>query len=288
MAGVVLLARESGRAGRATAALGWAATLLLLADPALIGDAGFQLSSLATAGLIAWATPLTEWIDASARGRLPGWSAESLGVSLAAQAATLPIILVSFGRLAILSPVVNLVVVPLVAPAMAAGLVALGGGVAVVRRARRRSSGRSSAAPGWVDPAAARRRSSRRRPACRSRASPSSRRSTRRRLCVATRRRGRGALVASTPDRGGAATIAAGACDPVRRPAPARSPDRARTSAGRPARRPAASRGGLVVAAARRRRRRRRAAARASPGSRSSTSGRAMRSSSRARAAAGC
>ena len=33
MAGVVLLARESGRAGRATAALGWAATLLLLADP---------------------------------------------------------------------------------------------------------------------------------------------------------------------------------------------------------------------------------------------------------------
>ena len=30
---------------------------------ALIGDAGFQLSSLATAGLIAWATPLTEWIE---------------------------------------------------------------------------------------------------------------------------------------------------------------------------------------------------------------------------------
>ena len=31
MAGVVLLARESGRAGRANAALGWAATLLLAA-----------------------------------------------------------------------------------------------------------------------------------------------------------------------------------------------------------------------------------------------------------------
>ena len=60
MAGVVLLARESGRAGRAAAALGWAATLLLSRTPRLIGDAGFQLSSLATAGLIAWATPLTE------------------------------------------------------------------------------------------------------------------------------------------------------------------------------------------------------------------------------------
>ena len=50
MAGVVLLARETGRAGRAAAALGWAAVLLLVADPGLIRDAGFQLSALATAG----------------------------------------------------------------------------------------------------------------------------------------------------------------------------------------------------------------------------------------------
>ena len=132
MAGVVLLARETGRAGRAAAALGWAATLLLVSDPALIGDAGFQLSSLATAGLIAWATPLTELARARrAAGACPRWLAESLGVSLAAQAATLPIVLVSFGRLAVLSPIVNLVVVPLVAPAMAAGLVAMAGGALV-------------------------------------------------------------------------------------------------------------------------------------------------------------
>ena len=134
MAGVVLLARETGRAGRAAAALGWAATLLLITDPSLIGDAGFQLSSLATAGLIAWATPLTAWIESIGRGRLPHWLAESLGVSMAAQAATLPIILVSFGRLAILSPIVNLLVVPLVAPAMAAGIVALAGGAGARRR----------------------------------------------------------------------------------------------------------------------------------------------------------
>ena len=50
MAGVVLIARESGRAGRAAAALGWAAVVLLLVDPRLVTDAGFQLSSLATAG----------------------------------------------------------------------------------------------------------------------------------------------------------------------------------------------------------------------------------------------
>lgn len=149
MAGVVLLARESGRAGRATAALGWAATLLLLADPKLIGDAGFQLSSLATAGLIAWATPLTGWIEKVGRGRLPRWLAESLGVSLAAQAATLPIILVSFGRLALLSPLVNLLVVPLVAPAMAVGLLALAAGGAVVAGGPP-VLGAVLAAPGWV------------------------------------------------------------------------------------------------------------------------------------------
>ena len=149
MAGVVLLARESGRAGRATAALGWAATLLLVSDPKLIGDAGFQLSSLATAGLIAWATPLTGWIDVAGGGRVPRWLAESLGVSLAAQAATLPIVLVSFGRLAILSPIVNLAVVPLVAPAMAAGIVALAGGVAI-QFGVPALAGAVVAAPGWV------------------------------------------------------------------------------------------------------------------------------------------
>ena len=149
MAGVVLLARETGRAGRAAAALGWAATLLLVSDPALIGDAGFQLSSLATAGLIAWATPLTDWIGRLGGGQMPGWLAESLGVSLAAQAATLPIVLVSFGRLAILSPVVNLVVVPLVAPAMAVGLAAMAGG-ALVAAGAPAVFGAVIAAPGWV------------------------------------------------------------------------------------------------------------------------------------------
>jgi competence protein ComEC len=149
MAGVVLLARETGRAGRAAAALGCSAALLLLADPRLVLDAGFQLSTLATAGLIAWATPLTDRLERSAGGRLPRWLAESLGVSLAAQAATTPIVLLSFGRLAVIAPAVNLLVVPLVAPAMAAGCVALLGG-AVVAAGGPAAIGLILAAPGWV------------------------------------------------------------------------------------------------------------------------------------------
>ena len=130
MAGVVLVARESGRAGRAAAALGWAAVILLFIDPALVGDAGFQLSSLATAGILSWATPLTAGLRRRAPAWLPDWLIECLAVSLAAQAATLPIVLLVFGRLAIISPLINLVVVPIVAPAMAAAGIALLGGLA--------------------------------------------------------------------------------------------------------------------------------------------------------------
>ncbi len=128
MAAVALVARESGRAGAAVVALGWAVVLLLLADPGTVADPGFQLSVLATAGLIAWATPITDRLRGWRGGRLPGWLAESLGISFAAEAATLPVVLAGFGRLAILAPVVNLVVVPLVPPAMAAGTLALVGG----------------------------------------------------------------------------------------------------------------------------------------------------------------
>jgi competence protein ComEC len=129
MTGSVTVARESGRAGSAAGALGWAAVAMLVVDPATVGDAGFQLSSLATAGLIAWGTPLTERLRAWRGGAMPGWLAESLGVSFAAEAATLPIVLLAFGRLALLSPLVNLVAVPLVPPAMAAGTIALVAGV---------------------------------------------------------------------------------------------------------------------------------------------------------------
>ena len=60
---------------------------------------------------------------------MPNWLAESLGVSLAAQAATLPVVLATFGRLALISPAANLCIVPVVPVAMAAGGVALGAGV---------------------------------------------------------------------------------------------------------------------------------------------------------------
>ncbi|MBA2557643.1 MAG: ComEC/Rec2 family competence protein [Chloroflexi bacterium] len=125
MGGIVLLARESGRAGRASAALGLAAVTMLLIDPAIVDDAGFRLSVAATAGLLAWGSPVTAQLRRRLPSRVPDWLVESLGVSLAAQAATLPLVLADFGRLSLVAPLANLFVAPLVAPAMLAGLLAL-------------------------------------------------------------------------------------------------------------------------------------------------------------------
>ena len=130
MAGVVVIARESGRQGAAATALGLAAWLMLVVGPATVTDAGYQLSVAATAGLLAWGTPLAGALRRRAT-RMPRWLSETLGVSLAAQFATLPIVLLAFGRLSLVAPLVNLVVAPLVAPAMLIGVVALLAGVLV-------------------------------------------------------------------------------------------------------------------------------------------------------------
>jgi competence protein ComEC len=123
MSGVALMAIESGRGSRVMVSLAWAISIMLLLDPGTAGDVGFQLSAAATAGLVAWATPLTRRIG-ERFPRLPGGLRDTLGVSLAAQAATLPIALLTFGRLSPIAPVANLVAVPLVPPAMAAGALA--------------------------------------------------------------------------------------------------------------------------------------------------------------------
>ena len=127
MAGVALGAVESGRGSRVIVGLGWAVAIMVLVEPATVTDVGFQLSAAATAGLVAWATPLTAWLAARAP-RIPGALRESLGVSLSAQAATLPIVLLTFGRLAVIAPAANLVAVPLVPPTMAAGALAFAAG----------------------------------------------------------------------------------------------------------------------------------------------------------------
>jgi competence protein ComEC len=118
MACAVIVARESGRRGQAAAALSLTCLAMLVVDPATISDVGFQLSVVATAGLLAWASPLNAWLGARLPQRTPKWLLEALAVSLAAQASTLPLVLLEFSRLSLVAPLANLLIAPLVAPAM--------------------------------------------------------------------------------------------------------------------------------------------------------------------------
>ena len=123
MGGVVLLAREGGRPADAAAALGLACWGLLIADPDMVTDIGLQLSLAATAGLLALGGPAEAAVQRLSAGRAPRWFCETLGVSLAAQVATLPLILLHFGRLSLISPLANLLVAPVVPLAMLGALV---------------------------------------------------------------------------------------------------------------------------------------------------------------------
>ncbi len=118
MGGVVLIARETGRPSGAAIALGLACWGLLLAEPAMIDDIGLQLALAATAGLLALGGPAESAVRRLTRGRGPRWFSETLGVSLAAQLSTLPLILLHFGRLSLISPLANLLVAPVVPLAM--------------------------------------------------------------------------------------------------------------------------------------------------------------------------
>jgi competence protein ComEC len=131
MGGVVLLAREGGHPAGAAAALGVACAGLLLADPGMVGDIGLQLSLAATAGLLALGGAFESAVRRLTPERTPGWLAETLGVSLAAQLATLPLILLHFGRLSVISPLANLLMAPIVPLAMLGALLGAIAGLGV-------------------------------------------------------------------------------------------------------------------------------------------------------------
>lgn len=134
MAAAAIAGASGGRPGSGAVALSHAALVLLIIDPAIAYDAGFRLSALATAGLLAKSK---EWsVRAVAAGsRLPlrlraPWLAvaEEVAVALAAQAATLGLVIASFGRVAIWSIPLTLAISPLVAPATGAAVIAIAAG----------------------------------------------------------------------------------------------------------------------------------------------------------------
>jgi ComEC/Rec2-related protein len=103
----------------------WGAALLclLFVSPAQLFDTGFQLSFAAAAGIIV-AAPLLHRPKRRRRvGRFVRYILFAMGVSLAAQIAVAPILTSVFNRVPLVTPLSNLICVPLAGVATAAGIV---------------------------------------------------------------------------------------------------------------------------------------------------------------------
>lgn len=122
-----------GRRGTAYVSLCAAALVMLAINPLTLWDAGFQLSFMTSLGLILFARPLSAALLAALEARMPAdaarrWTGALEGtivVTLAAQAAALPVILAHFGSLSPVSLLANALVLPVQPAILAGGIAAL-------------------------------------------------------------------------------------------------------------------------------------------------------------------
>ena len=125
MGALLALAPALGRVYNVYTALALATFSMTLIEPALLYDAGFQLTVLATFAL-PLLTPALQQALLRPLGRLSRLSiaqtvAESLAVTLAAQVATLPTLALTFHVVSLVAPLANLLTVPFLAPLLALG-----------------------------------------------------------------------------------------------------------------------------------------------------------------------
>jgi competence protein ComEC len=136
MGSIWVLSIWVGRPGVALNSLLASGIGLTLLNPLILWDVGFQLSFMATLGLIVLVPPLQRlWFDLLRR-RLPAGQVgpvmallnDLVIITLAAQIITTPLIVYHFGRLSLVSLLTNLLILPAQPPIMIlGGLAALGG-----------------------------------------------------------------------------------------------------------------------------------------------------------------
>lgn len=121
MMAVVLSGEYLGRPSRSLNGLILAGGVLVVFEPKIIFDIGFQLSVAATYGIIRVAPLIQDKLSK----RWPNWLTSVISQSLAATLMTTPLIVTTFERLSVVSPVMNLIVVPFVPLLMGIGLPAI-------------------------------------------------------------------------------------------------------------------------------------------------------------------
>ncbi len=120
MASLALLAGQTGRGTDALLALVLAAGAMVIHDPRLVLDLSFQLSGLATLGLIALSPRIAPFLT-----RLPRFLGEPLAATIAAELVTAPILATTFFQVSLIAPLTNLVVAPLIP------IATIGGGIGI-------------------------------------------------------------------------------------------------------------------------------------------------------------
>lgn len=123
MAGLSLGAAIAGARREALTALGASSLGLLVYDPFLVRSAGFQLSALATLGILTAAPRIARVLP---RGRV----GKAAAVTLGAQAAVTPLLALTFHQLSLVALPANLLALPAVAPATVIGVAAAAAGAA--------------------------------------------------------------------------------------------------------------------------------------------------------------
>jgi competence protein ComEC len=119
MGAATIAAALAGRPASRWYALLLAATATLLLDPRTAGDAGWQLSFAAVAGIAVLAAPLRARLH-----RGPPALAEAVAVTVAATLSTAPLVLVHFDRASLITLPANVLAAPAVAPIMWLGFAA--------------------------------------------------------------------------------------------------------------------------------------------------------------------
>jgi competence protein ComEC len=131
MAAITSLGLALGRRAAAANGLCAAIAVMLALDPATIGDASFLLSAGATAGLLAFQAPL-----AARLGWLPPLVGDGLAATIAATLPTLPLVAGIFGRISLVSPLANVLAVPLFPALMATSVATVTAGAVSLDLAR--------------------------------------------------------------------------------------------------------------------------------------------------------
>ena len=116
MGGLLLLAQRLGRMSKASRAVVFASTFMLFLNPLLLRlDVGFQLSFLAILGIIYLQPTITNWFKKIPNPKIFPLKT-TLSTTIAAQVFTLPILIYNFGYIPLISPMTNILIVPLLAP----------------------------------------------------------------------------------------------------------------------------------------------------------------------------